>query len=138
MYKYLRSCRQDVVLTFSSEDDEKSVKELNALHLATEGIEPLLLSELVDNREVLPESMPSRIIRSVLGLSELMNDISDSDSERSPINFPLKPFGLENGDLYLKTLRTNLGFYIYFLKKDVFSYRLANLIQGVGEQRGKQ
>lgn len=89
--------------------------------MATEGIEPLLLSELVDNREVLPESMPSRIIRSVLGLSELMNDISDSDSERSPNNFPLKPFGgLENGDLYLKTLRTNLGFYIYFLKKDVF------------------
>ncbi|PIN00377.1 hypothetical protein CDL12_27120 [Handroanthus impetiginosus] len=90
------------------EDDEKSVKELNSLPLDPDRIDPVLLSELVDTREVRPESrlsksIPDRrsvLILSVLGLSELMNDISVSISERSLNIFELYPRPLANGDLY--------------------------------------
>lgn len=83
------------------------MEELNSLPLVPECIDPKLLSELVDTREVRLELMLSKskpdtrsvLILSVLGLPELINDISVSDSERSANILPLKPLPLENGDL---------------------------------------
>lgn len=61
-------------------------------------MDPRLWSEPFDSRDdVLHESGKSNSIEdlSVLGLPELTNDISVSDSDQ----FPLKPLPLENGDL---------------------------------------
>lgn len=94
---------QDGILTFCSDDDEKSEKELNSLSLAPERADPRLLSELVDTREVRLVSMLSQIIVdaiSTLGLPELMNDISVTNSENSAHDLPVNALPLANGDLY--------------------------------------
>lgn len=108
---------QDSFLTLSS-DDVESVKELCS-PLVPERVDPKLLSELVDTREVRPESKLSKsipetrsvLILSVLGLSELMNDISVSHSGRSPKGFALCPLPLENGDLHIEMVTALVIFF---------------------------
>ncbi|KAF5739205.1 hypothetical protein HS088_TW12G00406 [Tripterygium wilfordii] len=91
------------VLPLSCEIVECSFREPRSMNLGPTRIDPKLCSELVDSRGVLPESVksnPTEDVRSVLGLSELINDMSVSDSEKS-INvltgMPLGP--LRIGDL---------------------------------------